>query len=107
MELIDRNIKDGMVTSSWLDHEGNLHVDYKQDVTFAAEAAQTARNDPENWKRGVKRGMAHVVHLEPGIIMQLRGHGVDAFTAPVKDIVAALHKHDLMRLCDASGKRIV
>jgi hypothetical protein len=107
MELIDRRITDGMVRSAWLDHDGNMVVDYKQDVTVAAEAALQSRNDPERWKQGVKRGLAHAVHIEPGIIMQLWGRGFNAFTASPKEIIQALHKYDLMRLCDASGKRIV
>lgn len=96
----------GLQTTSLLDSEGVLHVNYQQDSTAAFEAVQTARNDADRWRRGVQKEMVHALHIPDGVIMELFKNGVNVYTSPLKDIVSALKRLQRYEACDMTGKRI-
>lgn len=98
---------DGLVTREFVDHDGSLVVDYRQDVAPIFEAVKTARNDPDNWRRQVKRDMVHAFHIPNSIVNELAAHGVNVYSASLKDVVKALRAIDKYELCDMTGKRAV
>ena len=99
----------GLQTTSWLDHEGVLHVDYKQDATKDFEAVQRTRIDGEAWKKGVKNSMVHALHIPDGVVLELRAIGVDVMkhpAPPLADVIVALKKINRYEACDMTGKRL-
>ena len=100
----------GLLTTSWFDNEGNLHVDYKQDLEKPAEFVRAARNDGEMWKKGIKNSFVHALHLEPVHQLQLRKIGIDTFgpnRPPLRDVINGLKKLGIYEQCDMTGKRLV
>lgn len=100
----------GLQTTSWFDHEGQLHVDYKQDSTKAFEAVQRTRIDGDAWKTGVKNSFVHALHIPDGVVLELRQIGVDVLkhpAPPLADVIVALKKINRYEACDTTGKRLV
>lgn len=97
----------GLQTRSFIDDEGNLFVDYKQDIALQVELARKARDSGEGWKTGVKRGFVHALHIPDGTILELRKIGIDVYLHPYKDVVAGLKKIGKYEACDQTGKRLV
>ena len=96
----------GLQTTSLLDSEGVLHVNYQQDATANFEAVRNVRNDPDHWRRSVKKDMVHALHIPDGVIMELFKLGINVYTAPFKDVVRALRTLNRYEACDMTGKRI-
>lgn len=112
MEKIDQDLNPvtGLLTTSWFDNEGNLHVDYQQDSTQAFEAVRRRRDGGEAWKAGVKRGFVHALHIPDGVILELRRIGIDVMSHPAPsyaDVVAGLKKIHRFEACDTTGKQLV
>jgi len=109
MEKIHQDIDalTGLQTTSFVDHEGVLHVNYQQDAEASFEMVKSARNEGAVWKRGMKRSFAPALHIPDGVILELRAIGVNVYTAPLKDLVAGLRKINRYDACDVSGKRLV
>lgn len=107
MEKIDQSIShDGLVTTTFVDDEGRMHVDYKQDATASGEAVQRARNDGEAWRKGVKAGFVHAFHIPSGVVHELLKVGVNVYTSPMKDIVWGLKRINRFEMCDNTGKTL-
>lgn len=94
MELINyqQDPFTGLKTIIQVDHDGKMYTTYQQDLGDVLERTRTLRNADDYWKQGVKRGFAHVAEIPDVVILELRKLGIDVYTAPVKDIVAGLHK---------------
>ena len=103
----DFNPLSGLQTTSYFDNEGNLHVDYKQDIQTQVEMVRNARDSGEGWKTGVKKGMVHALHIPDSVILELRKIGIDVYLHSYKDVVAGLRKIDRYEACDMTGKRLV
>lgn len=97
----------GLQTTSFVDEEGTLHVNYKQDAEAAFEAAHSIRKDDEHWRRGVKKSMVHAMHIPLGVVLELKTAGIDVYTAPLKEITAGLRRIGRYEACDLTGKRLV
>ena len=98
----------GLQTQSFVDHDGNLIVDYKQDIQTQVEMVRRARDTGEGWKKGVKQGFVHALHIPDSVILELRKIGVDVYSNPsYKDLVAGLKKIDRFEACDLTGKKLV
>ena len=107
MEKIDQQVSPtGLVTTSWLDDDLNLHVDYKQDIEKSASLVERIRNDGEAWRQGVKNSMVHAFRIEDGVVHELLKVGVNVYTAPVKDIVWGLKRIGKYEACDMTGKQL-
>jgi hypothetical protein len=97
----------GLQTTSYVDEEGTLFVDYKQDIAEQFKAVTDTRNDGDNWRRGVRNSYVHALHIPDSLILELRKIGVDVYRHPFKDVVAGLRKIDRYEACDMTGKRLV
>ena len=97
----------GLQTTSLVDEEGVLYVDYKQDISQQFKAVTDTKNDGDNWRRGVKNSYVHALHIPDGLILELRKIGVDVYKHPLKDVIAGLRKIDRYEACDMTGKRLV
>lgn len=97
----------GLQTASFVDEEGTLHVNYKQNAEAAFEAAHSIRKDDEHWRRGVKQSMVHAMHIPLGVVLELKTAGIDVYTAPLKEITAGLRRIGRYEACDLTGKRLV
>lgn len=97
----------GLQTASFVDEEGTLHVNYKQDAEAAFEAAHSIRKDDDHWRKGVKQSMVHAFHIPLGVVLELKTAGVDVYTAPLKEVVAGLHRIGRYEACDLTRKRLV
>ena len=107
MERLSRDVSaDGLVTTSYVDDEGQLIVDYRQDAAPAFELVKDVRQDGHAWRKGMKDSMVHAFHIPSGVIMELRGIGVDVYTAPFKDVVWGLKRLHRFEACDMTGKRL-
>lgn len=111
MEKLDHSFDPltGLQTTSWFDHDGNLHVDYKQDSTQAFEAVHRSRIDGDGWKKGVRQGFVHALHIPDGVVLELRKIGIDVLKHPAPeyaDVVAGLKKINRFEACDLTGKRL-
>jgi hypothetical protein len=111
MEKLDQTFDPltGLLTTSWFDQEGQLHVDYKQDSTQAFEAVKQTRLDGDVWKRGVKNSMVHALHIPDGVCLELRKIGVDVLKYPspsYAEVVAGLKKIHRFEACDMTGKQL-
>lgn len=112
MEKLDQwfNPQTGLHTTSWIDHEGVLHVDYKQDAEATFESVKRTRIDGEAWRTGVKKGFVHALRIPDGVILELRKIGINVHSYPAPsyaDVVAGLKKINRFEACDVTGKRLV
>ncbi len=82
----------GLKTIVQVDNQGLMHTTYEQDLGDVLERTRTLRNADDYWKQGVKNSMVHIATIPDVVILELRKLGIDVYTAPVKDIVAGLHK---------------
>ena len=106
MEKLNHEVgADGLVTRQFLNHEGELIIDYSQDVEPIFEAVKAVRNDPDNWRRQVKKDMVHAFHIPNAVVNELFLHGCNPYTVPFKDLVKALRAIGKYELCDLTGKR--
>lgn len=53
-----------------------VHITSTQDIAKVFDANLALRNDPENWKRGVKEGFAHYATIPPLVELELRKKGL-------------------------------
>ena len=109
MERLDQSFDPltGLQTTSYVDAEGQLHVNYKQNSEQAFEIAQALRKDDEHWREGIKQSMVHAMHIPLGVVLELKTAGVDVYTAPLKEVVAGLHKIHRYEACVLTRKRLV
>ena len=108
MEKIDRTVNEsGLVTTSLLDEDGNLHVTYEQDAAPAFEQVLSVRNDGNAWREGVKKDMVHAFHIPDGVVHELLKIGINVYKSPLKDIVWGLKRLQRFEACDMTGKRFV
>lgn len=110
MEKIDQKFDPltGLATTSWLDEDGNMLVDYKQDAAPAFEMVKQARHDGEGWRKGMKKSFVHAFHIPDGVIHELLKHGVNVYQNPsFADIAAGLKKIGRFEACDLTGKTLV
>jgi hypothetical protein len=112
MEKLDQDINPvtGLKTTTWFDHEGVMHVDYQQDSEQAFEAVRRRRNDGEAWRKGVKSGFVHALHIPDGVLLELRKIGVDVLSNPAPsyaEVVVGLKKIHRFEACDTTGKQLV
>lgn len=108
MEKLDQTFDPltGLQTTSWFDHEGQLHVNYQQDIEPHAEAVIRTRNDGDAWRKGVKDSMVHALHIPDVHLISLHKMKINPYTAPLSDIVAALKKLGVYEQCDMTGKQL-
>ena len=107
MEKLNQHVSDdGLVTREYFSHDGELIVDYRQDVEPIFERIKQVRADPSYWNRQVKREMVHALHIPQATIIELLDYGCNPYDAPLKDIVRALKALGKYELCDMTGKRI-
>ena len=97
----------GLQTVSYVDEDGALHVDYKQDIEPAMALVRNAREEGEGWRVGIKKSMVHALHIPDGVIHELIKHGINVYTHPFKDVVVALKRIGKYEACDMTGKRLV
>lgn len=97
---------DGLVTNQYITTDGELIVDYRQDVSPIFEQVKTLRNDPDYWRGQVKRNLVHAMHIPNATVNELILHGCNPYTAPLKDIKNALRAIGKYDLCDMTGKRV-
>jgi hypothetical protein len=97
---------DGLVTREFIGPDGEFIVDYRQDVEPIFEAVKAVRNDPDNWRRQVKKDMVHALHIPNVVVDQLFAYGCNPYQAPLADIKKALRAIGKYELCDMTGKRI-
>ena len=50
-----------------------------QDVSKLLDALKEARNNPDNWKRGVKESWAHYATIPSVVEMELKKKGIDIY----------------------------
>ena len=106
MEKISHEVDfDGLVTRQFITNEGELIVDYSQDVEPIFEQVKAVRHDPDNWRRQVKRDLVHAFHVPNATIVKLKNYGIDVYTCTVKDLVRGLKAIGEYELCDLTGKR--
>jgi hypothetical protein len=107
MEKIGQKVDaGGLVTREYVTHEGDLIVDYKQDVEPVFDAVKSVRNDSDNWQRQMKKDMVHAFHIPNVVVTELAAYGCDVYTAPLKDIKKALRAIGKYELCDMTGKNV-
>ena len=97
---------DGLKTSAHVDADGTMHFQYEQDAEQAFEAVLESRNHGDLWNKNIKKGMVPALHIPNGVVMELFGLGINIYQAPLKDIVAGLHKLNRYQACDMTGKRL-
>ncbi len=107
MEKLEQKVVDGLVSTTWIDHEGTLHFDYKQDVEPAAEAIKVLRSDEQTWKAGMKADMVHVLHIPAGVIHELLKIGVNVYRDKLADVVVGLKKIHRYDMCKTTEKSFV
>ena len=88
-----------------LHEDGKTLIQYEHDAEPAFEAIKRARLEGNVWERGMKADakMMHAFHIPVGVVMELRGIGVDVYTDPLKDIVSGLtrlNRYDACRMTD-------
>ena len=103
-KLSETVLADGLHQRTYFDGE-RMHIRTEHDITPSMEYAQALRNDDEVWKRGVKNERVHVAHIPSGVVHELLAIGISVYTAPMKDIVAGLHKIN-RAACLTTTKRI-
>ena len=95
MELIEyeRDPMSGLETFTHLDGDGEkTHITYRQDIQANIDMTRAMRNDDSYWRQGVKNGWAHVAHIPNVVVSELLAIGVNVYRAPLKDVIAGLHK---------------
>lgn len=108
MKPIERTVSEsGLVTTSYVGDEGELIIDYKQDAAPQFELVKQVRQDPDSWKKGVKKDMVHAFHIPDGVVHELLKIGVNVYTSPLKDIAWGLKRLNRYEACDMTGKRVV
>lgn len=63
-----------------------------QDLEPIVERTKALRNADEYTANGIKANFWHVGHIPDVVCNQLRQHGVDVMTAPIKDILAKVRE---------------
>lgn len=107
MEKISHKVDpDGLVTREFISNDGELIVDYRQDVEPIFDAVKDVRHDPDNWRRQVKKDMVHAFHIPNAVVVELKQYGCDVYTSPLKDIKKALRAIGKYELCDLTGKNV-
>lgn len=92
MEKLDTSFQNGILTESYFDDEGQLHIHKRADIEPNIEYAKAIRNDPGNWHDGVQKNFAHAGHIPAITVVELLKIGVDVNTATLKEIREGLHK---------------
>jgi len=92
MEKLDTDFTGGILTESWFDHEGKLHIHKRADIEPNVEYAKAIRNDPGHWDAGVEKSFAHAGHIPAITCVELLKIGVDVNRASLKEIRAGLVK---------------
>lgn len=93
MDKIHSDLTHGVLTevhTSELD--GKMYVTHKADIQPHIEYATALRNSDEYTRQGIKRGWMHAAHIDPVTIVELKGIGIDVYTAPAKEIIAGLKR---------------
>lgn len=106
MEKISQSVVDGLVTTTMLDDDGKMHVNYAQDSAPAFEVVQSTRNDGHAWRVGVKKDMVHAMHITNGVVHELMAFGINPYTATMKELVLGLKRINRYEACDMTGKRL-
>ena len=105
-EKIDSHFADtGILTTSYVDMEGMVHIKKQQDIQQNLDYATTLRNADDYSAEGIKKGMWHVAHIPDIVIVELLAIGVNVYRDSAKSIVAGLktlHKEHLL----TTNKRI-
>lgn len=74
--------------------DGQMRVNYSQDVTAALDYARKLRNAPEYAKAGIKANFQHFAHLPPAVCLQIKNEGgPDAYKCRASELRAYLVKN--------------
>lgn len=74
--------------------DGELRVNYSQDVGAALDYTEKLRNAPEYAKQGIKNNLQHVAHIPNAVCLQIRTEGgPDAYSCPPQELMAYLRRH--------------
>lgn len=74
--------------------DGEMRVNYTQDISAALEYTAKLRNSPEYAKQGIKDNFQHVAHIPNAVCLQIRSDGgPDPFSCPPKELLAYLRKN--------------
>ena len=96
----------GRIAKLEIGADGLMTFGYEQDAEQAFEAVLKHRNEGAGWAAGMKKDMVHALHIPNGVLMELRGIGVDVYTMPLADVVRGLKKLGRYQACDMTGKTI-
>lgn len=94
----------GMVETMYSDGDA-LTVQYEHDAEPAFEMVRKTRQESDVFAAGLKKDFVHAFHIPVGVYMELRGIGIDVYTAPLKEVVAGLHKLHRYDACRLTDKR--
>lgn len=56
-----------------------IHLTTSQDLSFLMEQLKQKRNNPDEWKKGVKQSWAHYATIPPVVELQLKKKGIDIY----------------------------
>lgn len=91
MEKIDVDTANGILTESYFDADGKLHIHKRADIEPNVEYAKALRNS-DHFQHGVKESFAHAGHIPAITVVELLKIGVDVNTSSLKEIRAGLQK---------------
>ena len=74
--------------------DGEMRVNYSQDISAALEYTKKLRDNPDYAKQGIKDNFQHAVYIPNAVCLQIRSEGgPDAFTCKPAELMAYLRKH--------------
>lgn len=92
MALKEVDFRNGIKNETIIE-DGKRIIKREQDITHDIEYATQLRNADEYTRNGIKAGFWHAAHIPNVVVADLYSKGVNVYTAPAKDIVAALKKY--------------
>lgn len=74
--------------------DGQMRVNYSQDIESALDYTNNLRNAEGYSKQGIKNNFQHVAHIPNAVCLQIRSEGgPDAFSCSSKELIDYLRRH--------------
>lgn len=80
-------------------------IETRQDVSGMLDQLARKRNDPDNWRKGVKESWAHFCTIPAVVEMELKAKGIDIFdpTATKKIMAEINQNYPYLKATDKNG----
>ena len=106
-DLIERSFNNasGLLTKRVLEGEVMVTKTF-QDIEPNVEMVKRMHADDDYTSAGIKKELAHALHIPEIVQIELLTNGVNIYTASIKEIVAGLRRIDKFDACSVSRKKL-